>query len=225
MTFCSNSLYSGAALGALLGLALALAEAAATRAGADSIDFSREVLPILSNKCFVCHGPAGKNAKDLRLDSFEAATADLGGYKAIDPDDPEKSEALARLHDSEDPMPPEDAEKQLTDQERLVLTQWIKEGGRYATHWALVPPTKKQPKGHPGASGSKAIDAFVSEGMEAKGVTFAEAADKATLARRAALVLTGVPPEPVQLEIFLKDESEDAYEKWVESLLASPRYG
>ena len=105
------------------------------------VDFAREVLPILSDKCFVCHGP---DAEDdfLRLDSFESATADLGDYQAINPASPDDSEILARIHDKENPMPPAEAEKPLTDNERELITNWIQQGGAYKKHWAFVPPVK-----------------------------------------------------------------------------------
>ena len=108
---------------------------------AKKVDFAREVLPILSNKCFVCHGPDTRKKDELRLDSFEAATSDRGGYRAIDPEDPGESEMLVRLHDREDPMPPRDAEKQLTEAERDILSRWVKEGGRYARHCPLFRPS------------------------------------------------------------------------------------
>ena len=109
-----------------------------------AVDFAREILPILSNKCFVCHGPDAKKKDILRLDSFEGATRDLGGYSAINSKDLTKSEILVRLHDNEEPMPPKKAEKQLTKHERELLTKWVKQGGQYAKHWAFVPPKKKK---------------------------------------------------------------------------------
>ena len=183
-------------------------------------DFSREILPILSNKCFVCHGPDGENKDVLRLDSFLEATRDLDGYKAIDPTMLEESELLVRLHDKEDPMPPRKAEKQLTAAERDVLTRWVKEGGKYAKHWAFVPPKKLQPDWT-----GNAVDALVGRQLNAQGVKFAPEADKATLARRVALVLTGLPPESALLEKFLANKKPDAYERLVDALLASPHYG
>ena len=185
-----------------------------------AVDFAREILPILSNKCFVCHGPDGEKKDVIRLDSFKEATRDLDGYKAIDPAAPEKSELLVRLHDKEEPMPPKKAEKQLTAEERELLSQWVKEGGKYAKHWAFVPPKKEKisDKGNP-------IDVFIGAKLKASGATFAVEADKATLARRVALVLTGLPPEPELLNAFLKDKSSQAYEKLVGELLGSPRYG
>ena len=105
-------------------------------------DFARQILPILSDKCFVCHGPDTRNDKDLRLDSREAATKDLGGYHAIDPNQPGESEALKRLRDQEDPMPPVDADRQLTEEEKRLLEAWILEGGAYAKHWAFQKPDR-----------------------------------------------------------------------------------
>ena len=191
----------------------------ASDAAKPPVDFAREVLPILSNKCFVCHGPDVKKASDLRLDSAAAATADRGGYRALDPDQPEESEILARLHDEEDPMPPSDAEKQLTESERLLIERWVREGGTYAEHWAFVPPSAAE------AAEGKEIDSFVAAGLEERGIGFATEADRATLARRAALVLTGLPPEPDQLATFLADDRPGAYERLVDDLLESPRYG
>ena len=190
------------------------------------IDFAREVLPILSNKCFVCHGPDTKKKKQLRLDSYEDATADRGGYHAIDPNNPAESEILARLHDKEDPMPPEDAEKQLPDAERKILTQWVKEGGTYARHWSFVAPRRTDPP--KGATSNGPIDRFVESKLKEKSdgkVGFAPGADRATLARRAALTLTGLPPEPTELATFLADDKADAYPRFLDKLMQSPRYG
>lgn len=200
--------------------------AASGIAAAEKVDFAREVLPILSDKCFACHGPDTKKKDELRLDSYEAATADRGGYRAIDPEFPEDSEMLVRLHDTDDPMPPEDAEKQLTDAEREVLSRWVKEGGTYARHWAFVPPVKAAPP-RP-AEGPEVIDAFVEEKLAKRSegkVGPAPEADRATLARRAALVLTGLPPEPERLAAFLADESPDAYARFVDELMESPHFG
>ncbi|MFT5129451.1 MAG: hypothetical protein ACI8W8_003073 [Rhodothermales bacterium] len=194
---------------------LLLVVLAAPAFAAEKVDFAREVLPILSNKCFLCHGPDGKK-KDIRLDSREGATADLGGYKALDPADLAKSEILTRIHSTEDPMPPDDAEKQLTAAERDILDRWVRQGGEYAQHWAFVPPKRA-------ATGPDTIDAFVQAKLG--DVKPAPSADKPTLARRAALVLTGLPPEPDLLGSFLADTNADAYERLLDTLMASPRYG
>ena len=190
-----------------------------TTAAETPVDFSREILPILSNKCFICHGPDSRKEDLLRLDSFEGATSDLGGYRAVDPGDLAKSEIIARIHDADDPMPPEDAEKQLTAAERGLLKRWVLQGGGYTEHWAFVPPTRPTPpsQDHP-------IDAFI-ENQFTGDIDFAAEADKPTLARRLALVLTGLPPSPELLQSFLDDGSSNAYDQLVERLLADPRYG
>ncbi len=207
------------ALFALLTLTSTLALAADSE-----VDFSRDVLPVLSNKCFVCHGPDGQEKESgLRLDSASAAGELRDGKRAIDFDDPKKSELLVRINSSDNPMPPEDAEKQLTKREREILSQWVRQGGNYAQHWAFVRPTKSRP---PKKVRSKsAIDGFVRAKLQTTRLELAAAADRATLARRVALVLTGLPPEPKQLASFLVDKRPDAYQRLVDELLESPRYG
>lgn len=207
-----------------IGVLTLLTVASQAMAADKPVDFAREVLPILSNKCFVCHGPDAKEGQP-RLDSYEAAIQEVDGQRAINPQNPDQSALIARIHDRDDPMPPADAEKQLTDTERDVLTRWVKSGGKYALHWAYVPPQKVAPASAPEAKGTAAIDALIREQLQARQADFAPEADKSTLARRVALVLTGLPPEPEQLERFLADKRPDAYERLVEELLASPRYG
>jgi len=120
-------------------------------------------------------------------------------------------------------MPPEDADKQLTDAEREILTAWIKGGAEYGMHWAFVPPVKPTP---PDVGGGIApVDAFILDPLQQDGLDLAPEADRATLARRLSLVLIGLPPEPARLKTFLDDTSPDAYEKYVDQLLADPRFG
>lgn len=205
------------AMGVVLGMT--------TSSYSDDIEFSRDVLPILSNKCFVCHGPDSNDADMLRLDTEELATVDRGGYRAIDQQKPRKSAVLHRVLSRDEPMPPADAEKQLTDQERDILVNWVKQGGHYAQHWAFVQPVKADPRSRRGASRDQVIDAFIEDGLKEAGVTFNEEADKSTLARRVSLVLTGLPPELEVLDAYLNDQSGQAYSNLVEQLLASPRFG
>lgn len=179
-------------------------------------DFSSEVLPILSDKCFACHGPDAKK-KELRLDSYEEAIKDLGGYKAIDPKKLHDSEFIFRINDKEDPMPPEKELKQLNDFERDVLTRWIKSGAKYDKHWAYV-----RPKAH---AKFNSIDEFITARLDTKKIKLASKADKPTLARRAALVLTGLPPEQNVLNKYLSNPKEEAYENLIDDLLASENYG
>jgi mono/diheme cytochrome c family protein len=195
------------------------AEQPALPAEEKPVDFAREILPVLSDKCFVCHGPDTRKKDLVRLDSFEGATRDLDGYKAINPEALAESEIIVRINDADDAMPPENAKKQLTADERKLIERWIKQGGKYAKHWAFVPPVKPTPpsSGHP-------VDAFVKQQFP-EGTGFASAPDRSTLARRLALVLTGLPPEPELLDFYLNDDSANAYERLVEQLLADPRYG
>ena len=196
-------------------LPVTAAEAAAPVTNSSAPDFGREVLPILSDKCFVCHGPDA-DKDEVRLDSYEGATEKLGGgVHAIDPKDLAKSELIYRIHDKDDPMPPEDADKQLTPRERDVLKRWVESGGKYEKHWSFVKPVKI-------ANGS--IDSLIEKKLTAKGHGhgLAKEASPNVLARRVALILTGLPPEPAQLDRFLKSGN---YEGLVDELLASERYG
>ena len=186
------------------------------------VDFSREVLPVLSNKCFVCHGADGEARDALRLDSFEGATREQEGRRAIDPREPKNSQILVRIHSVDDPMPPADAAKQLTAAERDVLDRWVRQGGSYARHWAFVPPVKARPDAR---QKQHVIDAFVASKLKAKKLEFAVEADRRTLARRVALVLTGLPPDPKPLAAFVADRRPDAYQRFVDQLLAHPRFG
>ena len=207
----------------ILFLSMSVASAGSDSAAANSpVDFAREILPILSNKCFVCHGPDAKDDTLVRLDAFSTATADRGGYRAINPENSKASELLARIRSKDDPMPPVEAEKQLTADERDLLSRWILQGGDYAQHWAFVLPQKKSPKG---AGQYQAIDAWIGKKLDQHKIDFAAGADRRILARRVALTLTGLPPEPDQLARYLRDQSDKAYERLVDELLAQPTYG
>ena len=186
----------------------------------EEIDFSREVLPILSNKCFACHGPDTKEEKLVRLDFEDLAKKDLGGYHAIDPAKLEESELLFRIVDEDDPMPPEDFGKTLTKNEKEVIRKWVMSGAEYAQHWSFVSPTKAdvEPKINP-------IDHFIGKALEKQGHGFAEDADRATLARRASLILNGLPPEPREVEAFLEDNHPEAFGRYLDRLFAKVDYG
>lgn len=213
MSFLSNysRTYRGVSLLALI--------AGMLQVSAKPVDFAREVLPILSNKCFTCHGPDA-DKDEVRLDSFKGATEDLGGYFAIDVKKLADSELIFRIGDKDDPMPPDDAEKQLTDAEKEILKRWVLEGGQYAEHWAFVLPEKAK-----GFTPQYGIDHLIHAELKKKGHEPAPAADRPTLARRAAYVLTGLPPEPEQLDAFISDQSEGAYGKYLAKLMQSLRYG
>jgi hypothetical protein len=190
-----------------------------------AVAFNRDIRPILSDKCFACHGFDQKTREaDLRLDTREGATESREGGAAIVPGDPETSLLLRRIH-SEDPaevMPPPDTNKRLTDNERNLLKRWIAEGANYERHWAFEPPTRPAV---PMSGESNPIDAFIRERLAQEGLKRTAAADKEVLLRRVAFALSGLPPTAEQTDQFLRDDSPHAYERLVDSLMASPLFG
>lgn len=194
------------------------------------IDFNRDIKPILSDKCFACHGPdaAAKKIK-LRLDSEASALADLGkGRRAIAPGKPEQSELVRRITaaDEFERMPPATSGHKLSPREIELLTEWIRQGARWQQHWAFIAPVRPAlPKVKNTAWPKNAIDYFVLAKLEAAGLTPSPEADRATLLRRVSFDLTGLPPTVKESDDFLNDKSPNAYEKVVDRLLASPRFG
>jgi hypothetical protein len=194
----------------------------------EKIDFNRDVRLTIS-KCFTCHGPdTGEGIAGLRLDSFEGATKVLpSGKRAIVPGKPEESELIARIHATDySLMPPESSNKTLSPEEKKVLEEWIRQGAEYKEHWAFVPPTRPSlPRVKDRDWVRNEIDYFVLTVLEREGLAPADEADKRTLIRRVTLDITGLPPTLAEVDAFLKDKSANAYEKVVDRLLASPRYG
>jgi mono/diheme cytochrome c family protein len=197
----------------------------------EPIDFNRDVQPILASHCLECHGPDSATRKgDLRLDLGDGLGDDRGGYKILTAGKPEESELVARItHDDQDLKmpPPEFAKKKtLAPQEIETLKRWIAEGGEFAEHWAYVPPQRPAlPKVSDVSWPRNAIDHFVLSRLEKSELRPSIETDKATLIRRATLALTGLPPSIDEVDAFIEDESADAFEKVVDRLLASPRYG
>jgi hypothetical protein len=197
---------------------------------ANGPDFARAVRPILSNRCFKCHGPdADHQEAGLRLDVREAALGELdSGTRAIVPGHPDDSEVIARIT-STDPdlvMPPPHTKVTLTADEKRILTEWIAAGAEYRTHWAFVKPERPAVAAAEHDSWSRNdIDRFVFGRLCREGLAPAPEADRATLCRRVHLDLIGLPPTPAELDAFLADRAADAYECLVDRLLASPRYG
>jgi hypothetical protein len=197
----------------------------------EKVDFNRDVRPILSDRCFACHGPDANKGREagLRLDTFEGATAELeSGNRAIVPGDVSKSTMVARMrsHDPDEIMPPPKLDRPLSDAERSILERWIEQGAEYQPHWAFVTPKKHTPPAVKNTSWpSDDIDRFILSKIESANLEPNPPADPATLLRRAHLTLTGLPPTPQETEAFLKDPSPTAYEKQIDALLASPRYG
>jgi hypothetical protein len=218
------SLVSAVGLGTLL---IGVASEAPERPPARKVDFNRDVLPILSEHCFRCHGPdSGSVAAGLRLDMFETATADRGGFKAVDPGKPESSRILARAGAKDEAMrmPPMASGMAPLSREQLeTLRLWILDGAKYKKHWAFVAPDEPA---RPAVSDPKwpkqEMDYFVLASLDGAGLKPARQADLRTLARRASLSLTGLPPSPEEIEGLLKSKDYGAF---VDRLLASPRYG
>jgi hypothetical protein len=202
----------------------------ATAAGPEKIRFNEHIRPILSNTCFQCHGPdEKKRSADLRLDTAEGATRDLGGYAAIVPGKPEKSTLLDRIlsHDKDEVMPPPKSKKPpLATEDVALLRRWISEGAPYEGHWAFQPLSKDAPPQIKNTAWVRnAVDRFILHKLEANGIAPSEEAPKAVLLRRVSLDLTGIPPTPKETADFLADSKPDAYERAVDRLLASPHYG
>lgn len=200
-----------------------------TMPGTGEVLFNRDIRPILSDRCFACHGPDAKNKGIvLRLDSEAAAKADLGGRFAVLPGEPEKSGLVARITASSPAkrMPPVHTGLKLTSTEIDLLRNWIAEGARWQKHWSFIPPvTPPLPAVKNTGFIRNPIDAFVLARLEKEGLKPSPEADKGTLIRRASLDLTGLPPTPAEVDAFLLDSSPQAYEKVLDRLLDSPRYG
>ncbi len=228
----------------LLGLSAIVALWPAPRltvAAAQDVQFNRDIRPLLSDRCFYCHGPDDKNRKaGLRLDTFEGATKDRGGYRAISPGKPDESELLRRVtsHEAGEMMPPLSAKKAaITREEAALLRRWIEQGAKYQGHWAFQPLAATAP---PAVKNTKwvrnEIDSFILARLEREGIAPSPQADPRTLIRRLSLDLTGLLPQPVEVEAFVKAfnaagktagaRNQDAvYRALVDRLLASPHYG
>ena len=208
------------------------AEAFAADATLREIRFNRDVRPILADKCWACHGPDEKTREaDLRLDTLDGSRADHGGHATIVPGDVSKSELVRRIR-SADPdaaMPPAKHPKQLTAAEKTLLEQWIQQGAKYEGHWAFTPmqrvePPRVSPDNEPRVVNG--IDRFILHTLEEHGLkSLAPDATKERLIRRVTFDLTGLPPAPGEVDAFVKDLSAQAYERVIDRLLKSPRYG
>jgi hypothetical protein len=199
---------------------------AASAASADDlVQYNRDIRPILFDACIACHGPDSAARKaDLRLDRREIAV----DMAAIVPGDPDSSELVRRImsDDESDRMPPPETKKNLTDAQKQALVRWIQQGAEYQPHWSLIAPTRPAlPTVKDESWARNPIDRFILAKLEAVGLAPAPEADHRTIARRVALDLTGLPPSPELLEEFLADQSSDAYEMFVDKLLASPKWG
>jgi hypothetical protein len=188
--------------------------------------YNRDVRPILSSNCFACHGADAKHREaDLRLDTQEGAHGEgESGDLAIVPGDPDASAIWQRINttDLDDLMPPSDSHKTITAEQKKTLRLWIEAGAKYEEHWAFIPPNS--PTVPPGDA-INPIDRFIQKRLAEEKLAPSPEADRETLLRRLTLDLTGLPATPDELDVFIADEELGAYERQVNRLLTSPRYG
>jgi hypothetical protein len=219
-------------------LCCTLAGLAANAAHAAGIGFNRDIRPILSDRCYACHGLDAKHRQaDLRLDTLEGATADHGGNHAVVPGNAEKSEMIRRINstDPDEQMPPPTAHKTLSVAEKDLLRRWINAGAPYQKLWSFEPPVAATPPlvllhGQPTSAVDapvirNPIDAFIVDRLQHEGLHQSPEADRPTLIRRVAFALTGLPPTVAEVDAYVNDHSPDAYEKMVDRYLASKRFG
>jgi len=209
-------------LAVLAGCALSGTALAADRS---TLEYNRDIRPILAENCFACHGPDSAARKaDLRLDRREAAI-EMG---AITPNDPTASELIARINtkNSKEVMPPVSTTKTLSPEQKDRLARWIAAGAEYQPHWSLIAPRRPElPPVKNAGWVRNAIDRFVLAKLEQNGLSPAPEADRRALARRVSLDLTGLPPSPTDVEAFVGDPNSNAYESFVTRLLDSPEWG
>jgi mono/diheme cytochrome c family protein len=216
---------------AVSGLGEAILDAArrgAPQTAPASVSFNRDILPILSNNCFACHGPdEGKRETKFHFDTRDGAFAKKG---VIVPGNAAGSFLIERVTnpDPDERMPPAETGHTLSAKQIDLLRRWIDEGAKWDTHWAFVAPARPEPPAVSGRQGRwvrNPIDSFILARLEREGLKPSPEADRTTLLRRLTFDLTGLPPTPEAVDSFLADESPDAYEKRVDELLQSPRYG
>ncbi|MCA9055248.1 MAG: DUF1549 domain-containing protein, partial [Planctomycetaceae bacterium] len=196
---------------------------------AADIDFTRDVRPILSENCFLCHGPDdGTRASELRLDTAAGLQSLVDEQPVVIPGDPGASLLVQRIESSDLDvrMPPPDSNLTLTPAQIEIIRQWIVSGAAYREHWSLRPlTTPSLPEVSLPEWRQNPIDAFVLARLEQEGLQPSPEADRRRLIRRVSLDLTGLPPTPEEVERCVHDNSPFAYEQLVDRLLASPAYG
>jgi mono/diheme cytochrome c family protein len=194
-----------------------------------AVGFNQHIRPILAEHCFHCHGPdPGSRKAGLRLDMEVGFFTEKDGSTPVVKGKPEQSALYERLisTDPDEIMPPPETHKKLKPEEIALVKQWITEGASWQPHWSFIPPTRPAlPKVADGQWGKNGIDAFVLSKLEAANLKPSAEASKHALARRAALDITGLPPSAEALAAFVKDESPQAYERYLDALLKSPAYG
>jgi len=213
----------------VVGLIWSLATPAPVLAAQQRIDYDRQILPILSDNCYKCHGPDQKARKaDLRLDRKDGAFRVKDGKAVIVPGKSGQSELVRRIssRDPQEMMPPPRSNRKLTPEQIELLKNWVNEGATWGVHWAFAPVKRPAlPEVKDQSWCRNGIDQFVLARLEEEKMKPAPEANKAALLRRVSLDLTGLPPTLKELDEFLGDHSPGAYEKVVDRLLGSPRYG
>ena len=199
-------------------------------AAADTaVEFNRDIRPILSDNCFACHGPDEKTRQSgLRLDLADAGRSKLdSGKTAIVAGKVADSELVRRIlsHDPSEQMPPRESGKRLTVAQKESLTRWVSQGAEYQRHWSFVAPKKSTVDGRGMVGTQGPIDGFIRDRLKLEGLSPSPQADRERLIRRVSLDLTGTPPTLNEIDDFLADGSPDSYEKLVDRLMSSPRYG
>jgi hypothetical protein len=194
------------------------------------VSFNDEIRPLLSNRCYRCHGPDGEDRKaKLRLDIREGATKEHKGFTAISPGNIEDSELIYRIvtDDEDEMMPPPGKGERFTKEQIELFKRWIEEGAEYEVHWSYTKPVRAEvPRVDETMMRVRnPIDAYILDRLKKEGLTPSKEADRHTLIRRVALDLTGLPPTREEVDAFLADQSAEAYEKLVDRLLAKPAFG
>lgn len=197
-----------------------------------NVDFRKEVLPLLASQCFECHGPNLIARKaDLRLDTQQGALGKTTeGKPVVRPGDPNHSELYLRISSRDEmQMPPPDSGKLLTSKQTELIRRWIQQGAKWEDHWSLETPHRSEiPRGTaqgPNVATHHPIDAFIRENLARHNVGPSPEADKRSLIRRVTFDLTGLPPLLEHVHDFVNDDSADAYERLVDRLLSSSKYG
>ena len=191
----------------------------------ESVDFNRDIRPILAENCFYCHGQdANKRQADLRLDIRELAIQS----RAFVPGNAVDSSLISRIHstDADEQMPPPNSNRKLSIEQKRLLAKWVDQGAAYSNHWAFIAPVRSElPQVSKSDWPRTPIDHFVLSKLEAEGLTPSPEADRATLIKRLYIDLIGLPPSPTQVDAFVADKDSKAYEKLVDQLLANEHYG
>jgi hypothetical protein len=225
----SMALWLALALGAAPGGNDPPSGSAGATARNEPVEFNRDIRPLLSDRCYPCHGPdSAKRKAGLRLDQESSAKAGRDGRPAIVPGDREASELVRRItaHEDDERMPPVKSGKSLATAEIELLSRWVAQGAAWQPHWSFIPPRRPMvPRVRRPEWMRNPVDVFVAARLDREGLMPSPEANRGTLLRRVTLDLTGLPPTRADIESYENDAAPDAYDKAVDRLLSSPRFG